>query len=65
MRKKEEQIGEPEKKESFVIHIQTCRNATWQGKVIWTKKKKEEHFRSELELIHLLNSAIENDAQSE
>ena len=36
-----------------------CRqNATWQGSLFWVDEGQEAHFRSVLELLHLLNSVL-------
>lgn len=48
---------------TFVVHVQYRQNATWQGKVIWTDTKQESSFRSALELIKLMDTAIEASAE--
>ena len=48
---------------TFVVHVQYRQNATWQGKVIWTDEKQESSFRSALELIKLMDTAIESTAE--
>lgn len=45
-------------KSTFVVQVQFCRNASWQGTVAWTEKKKEQSFRSALELIKLIDEAL-------
>lgn len=42
----------------FVVQIDRCENATWQGSVLWTEKNVTQNFRSALELIKLLDSAL-------
>lgn len=42
----------------FVIQIERCENATWQGSILWTDKNVRQHFRSALELIKLVDSAV-------
>lgn len=44
---------------TFVVHIQYRQNATWQGKIMWAEKKKECCFRSALEMIKLMDEAIQ------
>lgn len=44
--------------ETFVVQILNTQNATWQGTVTWTDGKQQQHFRSALELIKLLDSAL-------
>ena len=44
--------------ESFIVQIQFCRNATWQGTLTWIDQKKVRKFRSTLEMLKLMDSAI-------
>jgi len=46
---------------TFQLHIRFRRNASWQGTVIWADGGKSSHFRSVLELITLMNSAISSE----
>lgn len=45
----------------FVIHVSHCDNATWQGEVTWAEANKKKSFRSALELIRLIDGALEVD----
>ena len=37
-----------------------CReNASWQGKVTWADKGRSQHFRSALELLKLMDQALD------
>ncbi|MEA4966216.1 MAG: hypothetical protein VB055_10380 [Oscillospiraceae bacterium] len=47
---------------TFVVHVQYRQNATWQGKIIWADKKSECSFRSALEMIKLMDQALESTA---
>lgn len=47
--------------ETFVIKVMNTQNATWQGTVTWTDGKRTESFRSALELIKLIDSALEEE----
>lgn len=47
---------------SFLIQVQFRQNATWQGSIQWLDQKKAQRFRSTLELIQLMDSAL--DAQT-
>ena len=49
--------------ETFVIQVLNTQNATWQGTVTWTDGKKKESFRSALELIKLIDSALEEERE--
>lgn len=51
------------KKETFIIDIKDNQNATWQGSLSWVQGNKKENFRSVLELIKLIDSAIEKDKE--
>ena len=46
------------KKATFEIKILFRQNASWQGTVLWIEEEKEESFRSVLELMLLMNSAL-------
>ncbi len=50
--------GEMEKG-TFVVHVVSQENATWQGQVTWLDEKKTLNFRSMLELIKLMDAAME------
>lgn len=43
---------------TFAIRILFRQNASWQGSVFWPEGKLEESFRSVLELIFLMDSAL-------
>ncbi len=43
---------------TFAVRILFRQNASWQGSVTWIEGKQEQSFRSALELILLLNSAL-------
>lgn len=45
-------------KGTFVVRVMFRQNATWQGTVSWVEGNKIQHFRSMLELIHLLEDAL-------
>lgn len=47
------------KNQSFVVTIKSMENHTWQGTVSWVEGKKQENFRSALELIRLMDSVLE------
>lgn len=43
---------------TFVVQIKATQANTWQGSVLWVEKEKKETFRSALELMKLLDSAL-------
>ena len=46
---------------TFVIQILNDQHATWQGTVNWVEQKKNLPFRSTLELIKLIDGALESE----
>lgn len=51
--------------ETFVVRIYGQENATWQGEVHWTGVQKKQNFRSALELMKLIDSALEKRRKEE
>lgn len=45
--------------DAFIVNIKNNQNHTWQGTVRWVETQKEIPFRSALELIKLIDSAME------
>ena len=45
---------------TFTVRLMFRQNASWQGAVSWLEGNSEETFRSALELIFLMKSAMEN-----
>lgn len=43
---------------TFIIHIQYRQNATWQGKIVWADQNKTQYYRSALEMMKLIDSAL-------
>ena len=41
------------------MHVQHLDNATWQGEVVWADQNRTQKFRSALELMKLMDSALE------
>ena len=46
------------KQATFAVRILFRQNASWQGSVVWMEEGREESFRSALELIFLMDSAL-------
>ena len=44
---------------TFVGHVQHYENATWQGEGVWADQNRTQKFRSALELMKLMDSALE------
>lgn len=47
----------------FLLDIQHRQNATWQGSITWVDRQNKQYFRSALELIKLIESALEQSAE--
>ena len=52
-------------KQTFLVDIVQQQNATWQGTVKWLNGGREEHFRSALELIRLIDSTLMSVSEKE
>jgi hypothetical protein len=50
---------------TFQVKVLFRQGASWQGKIGWTEGEKEETFRSALELIKLMDSALPQPAAQE
>ena len=48
-------------KETFVVHVTGREDATWQGQVTWLDERETRSFRSMLELIKLMDAAMEEE----
>lgn len=48
-------------KATFIIKVQFRQNASWQGTITWAEKNKVQNFRSALEMIKLMDDAVENE----
>ncbi len=47
--------------QSFVIKVMGQEHHTWQGSITWVEGQKKENFRSTLELLRLIDSALTED----
>ena len=43
---------------TFIVRLDDCQQGTWQGKVVWADEESSEHFRSALELLQLIDDAM-------
>jgi len=48
------------KRGTFIVHVKFRQNASWQGEVVWREQNKRMHFRSVLELMKMIDSALES-----
>ena len=51
------------KKQTFIIEVIDTKDSTWQGKVSWVDGKKEQTFRSVMELLRLVDSVMAQDEE--
>lgn len=51
--------------ETFIVRVQHRQNNTWQGRITWADKDKTVNFRSIWEMIHLMETAIYENAPLE
>ena len=49
------------KKESFIVRVVSQENSTWQGQITWLTDHRTSSFRSLLELIKLMDEALEEE----
>lgn len=52
-------------KGTFLVHVQYRQNASWQGQVTWVEKNKTLCFRSALELLKMIDSALDSEKQED
>ena len=57
--------GRAKKADTFLVKIMDHEHATWQGKVTWIEGQREQYFRSALELIKLIDDAVEKEQEME
>ena len=53
-----------QEKPTFIVKVQYRQNASWQGSIRWLERDTEKNFRSTLELIRLMDSAVGNEDDS-
>lgn len=62
---KDEVINQTGEQATFIVHVQYRQNATWQGQVVWAEKKISKNFRSALELLKLIDNALDESGIEE
>ncbi|MCR4568460.1 MAG: hypothetical protein K5769_10430 [Pseudobutyrivibrio sp.] len=50
---------EEKKEATFVVHIKKSTGKGWQGQVNWADRDEKLNFRSALELINIMDSALD------
>jgi hypothetical protein len=51
-------VPEPEEQPTFIIKVLYRQNACWQGSIQWVEKGVKKNFRSTLELLKLMDQAV-------
>lgn len=44
---------------TFIVKILNQQNSTWQGTITWVEEQRVQNFRSALELLKLIDGALE------
>lgn len=57
--------GREKKTGTFIVKILDRQNATWQGSVTWVDEQREQYFRSALELLKLIDGALDENEEIE
>jgi hypothetical protein len=47
---------------TFIVHISQTENASWQGYVTWADQNITRNFRSALELIKMMDEAVQPES---
>ena len=50
-------------KGTFIVNVMFRENATWQGEVVCADEKKKQYFRSALELIKMIDGALNSEEE--
>lgn len=50
---------------TFILKILNRKNSTWQGSVTWVEEQKTQNFRSALELLKLIDGALDEKQEIE
>lgn len=59
VRSSDDLLNQTGNKATFIVNVQYRQNATWQGKLLWADTDKSCNFRSALELLKLIDSALD------
>lgn len=59
-----EKILKNNDKNTFVVNVLFRQNASWQGNIQWVNQNKTRSFRSTLELIKLMDSALAGEEET-
>ena len=51
-------------KNTFIVKLDNHQRDTWQGEIVWADENRSERFRSALELIKLMDEAMNKGASA-
>lgn len=57
----EEMLKNQGDKGTFIIRVEQRQHSTWQGRITWVEEGKTESFRSALELIKMIDGALDGE----
>ncbi|MDO4581751.1 MAG: hypothetical protein Q4B96_04105 [Bacillota bacterium] len=52
-------------KATFIIQLNSRQNSTWQGSLVWSDRNVSKRFRSALEMLKLIDSALNEQGMPE
>ena len=55
---------DPNNSSTFIVKVDNRQNGTWQGRIVWADENRATHFRSMLEMIRLMDEALNYGAQA-
>lgn len=58
-------LNKKDDKGTFIVRVEQRQNSSWQGRVTWVEENKTVPFRSALELIKLMDGALEKASGQE
>ena len=56
--------GKKKDTDTFIVKILNKQNATWQGSITWVEEQKTQNFRSALELIKMIDEALDEEGDA-
>lgn len=51
------------KKNTFIVEINNKESQSWQGSIEWVQSQKKQSFRSVLEMLRLMESALDDEKE--
>lgn len=53
------------KKHTFIVEISDTKEQSWQGSIEWVQTRTKRSFRSAMELLRLIESALDEERNAE